>query len=77
MKKLPAVAALAALVLSGPLCAQNFKTHVGGDEVAKRTTTVVQKEEWSNSLDELMAKAKAEKKLVFWLQLVGDLGGGL
>ncbi len=77
MKKLLAVSALAALVLWGPLHAQSFRTHVGGDEVAKRTTTVVQKEEWSNSLDELMAKAKAEKKLVFWLQLVGNLDSGL
>ena len=77
MKKLIAVCALAALLASGPLWAQSFKKHVKGDEVLKRTTTVVQKERWSDSLDGLMARAKAEKKLIFWLQLVGDLGGGL
>ncbi len=77
MRKLIAVSVLAALVSSGPLSAQSYKRHVKGDEVLKRTTTVVQEEQWSQSLDALMARAKAEKKLIFWLQLVGDLGGGL
>ncbi len=77
MKKLIAVSALVALLGSGPLCAQSFKRHVKGDEVLKRTTTVVEEEQWSDSLDALMVRAKAEKKLIFWLQLVGDLGGGL
>ncbi len=77
MKKLIAVSALVALLGSGPLCAQSFKRHVKGDEVLKRTTTVVEEEEWSDSLDALMVRAKAEKKLIFWLQLVGDLGGKL
>lgn len=77
MKKLIAVIALAALLGSGPLYAQSYKKYVKGDEVLKRTTTVVQKEQWSDSLDGLMTRAKAEKKLIFWLQLVGDLGGKL
>ncbi len=77
MKKLIAALALVALLGSGPLCAQSYQRHVKGDEVLKRTTTVVQEEQWSDSLDALMARAKAEKKLIFWLQLVGDLGGGL
>ena len=77
MKKLIAVSALAALLASGPLWAQGYKRHVKGGDVLKRTTTVVQEEQWSGSLDALMARAKAEKKLIFWMQLVGDLGGGL
>ena len=77
MKKLIAALALVALLGSGPLCAQNYKRHVKGAEVLKRTTTVVEEEQWSDSLDALMARAKAEKKLIFWLQLVGDLGGKL
>ncbi len=77
MKKLIAASALVALLGSGPLCAQNYKRHVKGAEVLKRTTTVVEEEQWSDSLEALMARAKAEKKLIFWLQLVGDLGGKL
>lgn len=77
MKKLIAALALVALLGSGPLCAQSYKRHVKGEEVLKRTTTVVEEEQWSDSLDALMARAKAEKKLIFWLQLVGDLGGKL
>lgn len=77
MKKLIAALALVALLGSGPLCAQSYKRHVKGEEVLKRTTTVVEEEQWSDSLEALMARAKAEKKLIFWLQLVGDLGGKL
>ncbi len=77
MKKLIAALALVALMGSGPLCAQSYKRHVKGDEVLKRTTTVLAKRQWTDSLDALMARAKTEKKLIFWLQLVGDLGGGL
>lgn len=77
MKKLIAVSALVALLASGPLCAQGYKKHVKGEDALKRTTTVVETKQWSDSLDDLMARAKAEKKLIFWMQLVGKLDGGL
>ena len=77
MKKLIAVSAVTVLLASGPLCAQSYKKHVKGEDVLKRTTTVVKEEPWASSLDKLMARAKDEKKLIFWMQLVGDLDGGL
>ena len=68
---------LVTVVAAGFASAQTFERRVKGDEVSRRTTTVVYPERWSSSLDELKVTAKKKKKLVFWLQLVGDLGGAL
>jgi hypothetical protein len=51
--------------------------HVKGTEVLARTTKVVGAIDWGNDLEAVKEKAKKEKKLVFWLQLVGELDGGL
>ena len=77
MMKRFAVVALVMALGAGAAYAQSFQRHVKGDEVLKRTTTVVHPERWVGELDDLMARAKAEKKLVFWLQIVGNLEGGL
>lgn len=77
MRRAIAVCALAAVLGTGSLFGQSYRTHVGGDEVEQRTTTVLAKRQWSDSLDDLLARAHKEKKLVFWMQLVGDLDGGL
>ncbi len=77
MMKRFAVVVLVAVLGAGMAHAQSFQRHVKGDEVLKRTTTVVHPERWATELDNVMAKAKAEKKLVFWMQIVGDLAGGL
>lgn len=50
---------------------------VKGPQVSERTTKVLTKIDWTNDLSALLEKAKQEKKLAFWLQLVGDLDGGL
>ena len=50
---------------------------VKGPQVAERTTKVLTKIDWTHDLTTLLEKAKQEKKLAFWLQLVGDLDGGL
>lgn len=50
---------------------------VKGPQVAERTTKVLTKIDWTHDLSTLLEKAKQEKKLAFWLQLVGDLDGGL
>ncbi len=72
------LALMSALVLSGgTLAAQNVERHVSGSDVSKRTTIVVEKEAWQKDLDALKKRATDEKKLIFWLQIVGELGGGL
>jgi sensor histidine kinase regulating citrate/malate metabolism len=50
---------------------------VRGTQVAERTTKVASAITWAPSLDAALEQAKKEKKLVFWLQLVGELEGGL
>ena len=32
---------------------------------------------WSKDLNELKKKAQAQKKMIFWVDIVGDLDGGL
>lgn len=73
---------VAALVVScfasGPLCAQNAPNIlVSGDEVEKRTETVMTVYNWGATLDEVKKRAQKEKKLIFWLQIVGELDDGL
>ena len=51
--------------------------HVKGSQVSSRTTKVVSAIDWGNDLQAVQEKAGKEKKLVFWLQLVGELDGGL
>jgi hypothetical protein len=52
-------------------------TCIPGPEVAKRVDTVMKTYAWSSSLEELKKRAADEKKLIFFLQLVGELDGGL
>jgi len=58
---------------AGAIEAQNVK----GTQVLERTAKVVGAIDWGNDLEAVKEKAKKEKKLVFWLQLVGELDGGL
>ena len=50
---------------------------VSAQRVAERVEKVMKAIDWQESLAGARAKAQKEKKLVFWLQLVGDLDGGL
>lgn len=50
---------------------------VTGQQVAERVEKVMKAIDWQESLAVAQAKAQKEKKLVFWMQLVGDLDGGL
>ena len=67
------VALAVGLALTVSLQAQT----VGGAEVEKRTTVVLQKGNWSSTFDAVKMRAEKEGKLIFWLQLVGELDGGL
>jgi hypothetical protein len=50
---------------------------VTGSQVTVRTDKVMKAIDWAGPLSAVEARAQKEKKLVFWLQLVGDLDGGL
>jgi len=67
-------AALFALaVASGEASAET----VSGPKVVERTDKVLSAIPWAKDLDDALARAAKEKKLVFHVQIVGDLQGGL
>ncbi|MBI4604397.1 MAG: hypothetical protein HY721_20750 [Planctomycetes bacterium] len=67
------LAALAGLLTTSVLVAAEVK----GSQVAGRVGKVMKSIDWQESLAAAQEKARKEKKLVFWLQLVGELDGGL
>jgi hypothetical protein len=77
LKKLT-VAAFAVLLTTGALQAQNvtYKTWTG-DQVKSNVDKMMSKISWGNNFDELKKRAQAEKKMIFWVDIVGDLDGGL
>ena len=72
------VAAVAVLLTTGVLHAQNvaYKT-VTGEQVKLNVDKMMSKINWSKDLNELKKKAQAQKKMIFWVDIVGDLDGGL
>ena len=72
------VAAFAVLFMTGALHAQNVAyTTVKGEQVKLNVDKMMSKINWGTDLDELKKKAKAQKKMIFWVDIVGDLDGGL
>jgi len=72
------VAAFAVLFMTSALHAQNvaYKT-VTGEQVKLNVDKMMSKINWSRDLNELKKKAQAEKKMIFWVDIVGDIDGGL
>tara|TARA_B100000929_G_scaffold288730_1_gene277829 strand:- start:363 stop:599 length:237 start_codon:yes stop_codon:yes gene_type:complete len=72
------VAAFAVLFVTGTLHAQNvsYKT-VTGEQVKLNVDKMMSKIDWSKDFNELKKKAQAEKKMIFWVDIVGDIDGGL
>ena len=76
-RKIPCLA-LALFLATGTLGAQHApRTTVSGSEVKERTEELLKVYNWSSSLDDLKSRAESENKLMFWIQIVGNLGGGL
>ena len=77
LKKLTVVT-FAVLLTTGALHAQNvaYKT-VTGDQVKLNVDKMMSKINWSKDLNELKKRAQAEKKMIFWVDIVGDINGGL
>jgi hypothetical protein len=66
------------LPAGAPLRAQDVPSiSIPGGEVAKRVEKVMAIYKWDESLESALARAEKEKKLVFWLDIVGELDGGL
>ena len=72
------VAAFAVLLTTGALQAQNvsYKTWTG-EQVKSTVDKMMSKINWSKNFNERMKKAQAEKKMIFWVDIVGNLDGGL
>ena len=72
------VAAVAVLLTTGALHAQNvaYKT-VTGEQVQLNVDKMMSKIDWGKDFNELKKKAQAEKKMIFWVDIVGDIDGGL
>ncbi len=72
------LAALAVcLVLGGTVTLKAGPYRVPGSQVKERTELVLKGYEWFRDLEALKREAAQRKKLVFWIQIVGDLDGGL
>tara|TARA_B100000749_G_scaffold261013_1_gene232900 strand:- start:358 stop:594 length:237 start_codon:yes stop_codon:yes gene_type:complete len=72
------VAAVAVLLTTGALHAQNvaYKT-VTGEQVQLNVDKMMSKINWNKDFNELKKKAQAERKMIFWVDIVGDINGGL
>ena len=72
------LAAVAMLLTTGVLHAQNvaYKT-VTGEQVKQNVDKMMSKINWSKDLNELKKKAQTERKMIFWVDIVGDINGGL
>ena len=72
------VAAFAVLLTTGALHAQKVAyTTWTGEQVKANVDKMMSKINLSNNFKELKKKAQAEKKMIFWVDIVGDLDGGL
>ena len=72
------VAAVAVLLTTGALHAQNVAYKpVTGEQVKLNVDKMMSKINWSKDFNELKKKAQAQKKMIFWVDIVGDLDGGL
>ena len=72
------VAAFAVLFMTGALHAQTVAYNtVTGEQVKLNVDKMMSKINWSKDFNELKKKAQAEKKMIFWVDIVGDIDGGL
>jgi|TARA_B100001079_G_scaffold261005_1_gene261735 hypothetical protein len=78
LKKLT-VAAFAVLLTTGALQAQNVAYTTWTGEQVKSNVDKMMAKIFPNkvALNDLKKRAQAEKKMIFWVDIVGDLDGGL
>ena len=73
---LPLAGVALGLSLGGVAQAQTAE-RVDGKTAEKRIQSVVAGLSWDRSLDDLRSEAARSGKMIFWVQVVGDLDGGL
>lgn len=62
--------------MMSPLQAQSVT--LAGKNVSHNVKKVIKSIDWKeSSFEELKEEAQKKNKMIFWLQIVGELGGGL
>ena len=51
------------------------KKSVSSDVASRRAAALTSSIPWKSSIDEALAEAKAEGKLVFWIHMLGSIDG--
>ncbi|MBS1992844.1 MAG: hypothetical protein JSS86_16980 [Cyanobacteria bacterium SZAS LIN-2] len=77
MKKAAIAAAAIALVLSSlslPSWAKKMQI-VPGDEALERVQQLTTEINWNHNLAQAEAQARKQGKMIFWVQMLGDLNG--
>ena len=69
--------ALLAVFFVFPLFADAVKQTVPAGQVEKNVNKVMKIYKWQDSIDNLKEEAEEKGKMIFWLQVVGELDGGL
>ncbi len=57
--------------------ADTLKQAVSASQVQKNVAKVMAVYDWNDSLAKLQEEAQKKNKMIFWLQVVGELDGGL
>lgn len=68
------------LVVSGTanrVFAGRGKQYIPPEEVKRNTEKVLSSVDWKSDMEALRKEAGHRRKLIFFLQIVGELGGGL
>lgn len=59
------------------LHADTLKQTISANQVEKNVAKVMKVYNWSDSFEDLQKRAQEKNKMIFWLQVVGELDGGL
>lgn len=77
MKKTIVLVILIFICLQTSFADKFVRERVSAKKVEKNVEKLEKNIRWHRNFDELKAEAKKKNKMVFWMQLVGDLNGGL
>ncbi|WP_372368952.1 hypothetical protein [Candidatus Uabimicrobium sp. HlEnr_7] len=65
------------LFVLSALYADTLKQTISANQVEKNVAKVMKVYNWSDSFEDLQKQAQQKNKMIFWLQVVGELDGGL
>jgi hypothetical protein len=78
MKNAVLTAAMTLVMLSSQCLSVSAKgpSIVPGTEASSRVSELTSEINWNHSLGQAQATAKKEGKMIFWVQMLGDIAGG-